>query len=223
MELWLKLSILSVSIAVTLTIVSTVILSSVRLYKKYRHQASRPRHVDLEESILDDTLAESPPFNSWVSSWSWLRRYSKSNQPVSILNSETTCVDPLSLTLADEPSTSDVAGRHTIPYTLLNVDLERVNPDVPPPRLDRSTDQKRHRGRREYTHWRVGKTERTPLLPRSRSVSPYKPTFPPGRGGPYPIDIPKKLTERPTFPLPEKLVWKKLTPFEKAGMVWWRN
>ncbi|CRG83395.1 hypothetical protein PISL3812_00746 [Talaromyces islandicus] len=43
------------------------------------------------------------------------------------------------------------------------------------------------------------------------------------RGGSSPISIPTKRTKRPTFPVPPKLIWQKLTPFEKAGPVWWRN
>lgn len=53
--------------------------------------------------------------------------------------------------------------------------------------------------------------------------SPYDLEAALARGGSLPIPIPNKRTKRPTFPVPQKLIWQKLTPFEKAGAVWWRN
>jgi hypothetical protein len=215
MELWFKLSLLLASIASTLIILSTVVL-----YKTSRHKSFRPRQVNIEENdISNDDLPDSPPFNSWVNSWSWLRRYhTKGYEPVSVSDSDPSPVDPIPPTYVHEPLAKDIAPIARLEYTLLNPDLERGLPDGLHLGLNKAVDERRSRGRTRFV-----KNERTPLLSRSRSVSPYKPTFPPGRGGSYPIDIPKKKTVRPTFPLPQKLIWKRLTPMERAGMVWWRN
>lgn len=70
----------------------------------------------------------------------------------------------------------------------------------------------------EETVQRIEEHER-----RINSPSPYDLDGALARGGSLPVDIPTKRTERPTFPLPQKLTWQKRTPFEKAGSVWWRN
>ncbi|OKL63317.1 hypothetical protein UA08_01802 [Talaromyces atroroseus] len=219
MEPWFKLSLLLASIAATLIILSTVVL-----YKSSRPKSLRPRHVNIEENnIVSNNLPDSPPFNSWVNSWSWLRRYNtKGYEPVPVSESDANPVSPIPPTDIHEPPAKDPPIAR-LEYNILNVDLERGVPKALHPEFDRTTDKRRSRGKARFINRENGKNERTPLLSRSRSVSPYKPTFPPGRGGSMPIDIPKKKTERPTFPLPPKLIWKTLTPYERAGMVWWRN
>lgn len=225
MEFWLKLSLFS-----ALLITPLVILSIVVLYKRLRCKTRQPGYVDIEETIFDDELPESLPSSSWINSWGWLGRYTKGKgyQPAPISKLDSPPVNHLSHGHEHEheyePLARDVPVLHPLEYTILGVDLQREIPDRIPVRCN-TANQRQSRGRSKSTKYGngAGKNERTPLIPRSRSVSPYKPTFPPGRGGSYPIDIPNKPTDRPTFPLPQKLIWKKLTPYERAGMVWWRN
>jgi hypothetical protein len=67
----------------------------------------------------------------------------------------------------------------------------------------------------EETARRVEEHER-----RMNNPSPYDLGGALARGGSLPVAIPNKRTKRPTFPVPQRLIWQKLTPFEKAGRIW---
>ncbi|QKX64693.1 uncharacterized protein TRUGW13939_11869 [Talaromyces rugulosus] len=66
----------------------------------------------------------------------------------------------------------------------------------------------------EETARRIEEHER-----RMDNPSPYDLGGALAQGGSFPVAMPNKRTKRPTFPVPQKLIWQKLTFFEKAGRI----
>ncbi|KAE8556945.1 hypothetical protein TMatcc_004363 [Talaromyces marneffei ATCC 18224] len=219
------------AILVTLIVFIILFIGFGVLYKLFR-----PRHLELDEIISNEPNLTTPliePWsNSWsaswanscVSSWGWLRR-DKHDQllPTSHPPSKSSLVYP-------QPTTENIVSpievtpaERPLQYTILSVELERAVPNASPPLPSLKKELWDSQLLISPKHWRIANKSRKSRPPRSRSTSPYRPSS--GCFHSQPIDVPskKRRGERPTFPLPEKLIWKKLTPYERAGMVWYRN
>lgn len=201
----------------------------------------RTRHLEPDKVISSEPIVTSPLLghwrnswknswsDSWINSWDWLRRERHDQLlPTSHTTSKSASVKPLPTTEDIAPSIDVSPTERPLQYTFLSGDRARRIPNASPPYLDKFTSQKIVPWDTEVPaspqHWRLANKSRKSRSSRGRSISPYRPSS----NGIYhsqPIDIPskKKRKPRPTFPLPEKLIWKALTPYERAGMVWYHN
>lgn len=160
--------------------------------------------------------------SSWTNSWSWLRRY-KEYQPIPTFPTSDPAsapVNPPTSADDDEPWLNVPQVGRATPHSNRDVDLERALPSEIAPGHDGYNGQGCRGGLGDIVVHGDRERPRISRQQRSRSISPYD--LAAARGS-KPIDIPTEQRERPTFPLPQKLIWKRLTPQERAGMVWWRN
>jgi hypothetical protein len=224
--------------AATLTLSIVLLVFVILVGVLYRF--FRPRHLELDEIISNSPSFTTPllgPWsnswtnswsNSWTNSWGWLQR-DKHDQllPTSHRTSKSSLINPPLTTEDIVPSIEVTSAERPIQYTILSGDLERGVPNATPIHLEKFPSQKKGPWDRQVfvnpEHWRKTNKSRKSQPSRGRSISPYRPSS--GCYHSQPIDVVSKerRRERPTFPLPEKLIWKKLTPYERAGMVWYRN
>lgn len=200
----------------------------------------RPRHLETGKVLSNEPNITSPLLghwrnswknswsDSWTNSWDWLRR-GKHDQvlPTFHPSSKPSSVNPLAKTENIAPLIDVDPTERPLQYTVLSGDRARRVLNASPPYFDRFICQKIVPWDTEVPaspqHWRLANKPRKSRPSRGRSISPYRPSN--GIYHSQPIDIPskKKRKPRPTFPLPEKLIWKALTPYERAGMVWYHN
>lgn len=201
----------------------------------------RPRHIELDEIISNEPNITTPllgPWrnswsnswaNSWTNSWGWLRR-EKHDQllPTSHPTSQSSLVNnPPTITADIVPSIEVTSAEQPLQYTIVSGDLERGVPNASPPLPEwLRSHKKRSRDRQAFVNSgdrRQTNKSRKSQPSRGRSISPYRPSSDVYHSQPINVVSEKDRRPRPTFPLPEKLIWKKLTPYERAGMVWYRN
>ncbi|KAF3404696.1 hypothetical protein DPV78_002518 [Talaromyces pinophilus] len=199
-----------------------------------------PRHLEPDEIISNEPNLTTPllgPWrnswtnswsNSWTNSWGWLRREKHDPLlPTSHHTSKSSLINPPPTTEDIAPSIGVTPAERPLQYTILSGDLARGAPNAGPPHLDRLLSQKTVPWDRQVSaspqHWRLANKPRKSKPSCGRSISPYRPSSNCYHSQPMDFTPKDKRRPRPTFPLPEKLIWKKLTPYERAGMVWYRN
>lgn len=204
------------------------------------YRLCRPRYIELEELISNEPNLTTPLLghwrnswtnswsDSWTNSWGWLRR-EKHDQllPTSHLTSKSSLVSPPPTREDTAPSIKVNPAERPLQYTILSGGPARRVPNASPTYLDRITSQKIAPWDIDVfaspEHWRKAKKSRKSRPSRGRSISPYRPSSGCYHSEPIKVPSKKERRPRPTFPLPEKLIWKALTPYERAGMVWYRN
>lgn len=195
------------------------------------------RHIEPDQITLNEPNLTTPLLghwrnswtnswsDSWTNSWGWLRRDKHDELlPTSRPASKSSSVIPPPTT---EYTTCpiEVNSERPLQYIILSDDLARRVPNASAPHLDRLVSHVPwgERVLASPEHRRKARKSRRTQPSRRRNISPYRPSSQCHHSQPINM-IPKdKVRPRPTFPLPEKLIWKRLTPQERAGMVWYRN